>query len=317
MPPRVSIIVPCFNGARYIPGLARSLAPVLACGEAPCEVIVVDDGSTDDSADLICQHLPAAQLIRQFNRGVSAARNAGVAVACGEYLQLLDVDDTIEPAKLATQAAAADQARADVAYSDWRLLTINGENIRTEVFAPALAPGEMVESLLTGWYVPPVGYLFRRSSYLELGGCDETIKVWEDFDLFLRFALADRPHVYAPGILANYHRYLAVRSLGRSDPRISGRSRERILRASIATLARQGRLTGPRRRAAARAFFAVLRTANIPEPGWLRGMAATIRELDPAFRPPGNLNYRTVAALLGLAAAERVAVAGRNWLHPR
>ncbi len=309
----VSIIIPCYNGARYIPGLAKSLVPVMAAGRGEYEVIFVDDGSTDGSVELARQHLSGARFVQQPNRGLSAARNAGAAVAQGEYLQLLDVDDTIEPDKLDIQAAAASAQNADVVYSDWRLLTVNGGNaVRTEVFAPAQAPCDMVEALLGGWWVPPVCYLFRRSAYLDLGGCDETIKVWEDFDLFLRFVLAGRQHVYVPGTLCNYFRYLDVKSLARRDLGAGALAREGILRRTVAVLGDRGELTIARRKAAAKSLFRVLRTAGISDPEWLQNMDRFIYELDPGFRPTGPAPYRALARMLGIVIAERLAIALRR-----
>jgi hypothetical protein len=239
-------------------------------------------------------------------------------VAQGEYLQLLDVDDTIEPQKLEIQAGAASAAAADVAYSDWRLLTIDhGKVVRTELFAPAQAPSEMVEALLSGWYAPPVSYLFRRSAYLDLGGSDEKTRAWGDFDLFLRFSIASRPHVYVPGTFSNYYRYLDVRSLARRDLRANALEREMILRNATAALKEQGTLTPPRRRAAAKALFSVLRTAGISDRAWLQNMAQFIQDIDPSFRPAGPAVYRALARTLGLVTAERIAIALRGFRGQR
>ena len=305
--PLASIIIPCYNGSRYLPQLTASLKPILAAYPGRYEIIFVDDGSQDNSAELMRELLPEAIIIRQPNRGLSAARNAGIAHAQGEFLQLLDADDTIEPNKLEIQAAAAQAESADVVYSDWRLLTVNGANISTETFAPAHAPNEMIEALLTDWYVPPVGYLFRRSTYLEIGGCDENIKVWEDFDLFLRLALAGKKHCYAPGILSNYYRFLEIKSLARRDPTAGARSREKIILKTVATLEKTSQLTQPRSKAAARSLFGVMRTAGINDPTWLRQIAAKIYELDPGFKPSGSGSYKILATLFGLVLAERIA----------
>lgn len=318
MPPLVSIIVPCYNGSRYIPGLVESLKPVLLKYPGHYEIIFVDDGSKDNSTELMRQLMPEAIIVRQENRGLSAARNAGVSRAQGEFLQLLDADDTIELDKLEVQASAACAEAADVVYSDWRLLTMDrGKIVRTETFQPAEAPCEMVEALLSGWYVPPVGYLFRRSAYLELGGCDENIKVWEDFDLFLRFAMAGNRHVYAPGIFSNYYRYLEVQSLARRDSAARALSRERILRNTIDVLGKTGGLTEPRRKAAARAFFGVLRTAGTSDISSLRRFAWTIQELDSGFLFCGTRAYRMTARLLGIVNAERLAVLLRRFKSGR
>ena len=307
--PLVSIIIPCFNGARYISGLAQSLSAVTGASPVEYEIIFVDDGSTDQSAELARKHLPGARLVQQQNSGLSAARNAGAQTARGEYLQLLDVDDTIEAKKLEIQAAAAERAGADVVYSDWRLLTVDaGKVVRTEIFASADAPCEMVEALLAGWYVPPVGYLFRRSAYLDLGGCAGDLAVWQDFDLYLRMAIAGRRHEYVPGLLSNYYRYLDVRSLARCDLKANALEREQIVRKTIETLSRGNALTPRRGKAAARALFGVLRTAGIVDIGWLRAVAAKIHELDPGFKPYGPAFYVAFAKVLGIVDAERIAV---------
>jgi glycosyltransferase involved in cell wall biosynthesis len=309
MSPLVSIIIPCFNGARYIPGLAESLTPVAAAGRGKYEVVFVDDGSTDQSADLARKCLTGARLVQQQNCGLSAARNAGAAAAQGEYLQLLDVDDTIEPQKLEVQTSAANNAGADVVYSDWRLLTMNGDKlVRTEVFAPAEAPCEMVEALLGEWYVPPVGYLFRRSAYLDLGGCSGELKVWQDFDLYLRMAITGRRHQYVPGLLSNYYRYLDVQSLARRNLKVNALEREQILRKTVGELKERNGLTTARRRTAARALFGVMRTAGIIDPSWLHHMAGIIYEMDPDFEPQGTRVYRTISQVAGLVNAERLGI---------
>ncbi|HUM36995.1 MAG TPA: glycosyltransferase [Anaerolineae bacterium] len=308
MSPLTSIIIPCHNSARYVPGLAAALRPVLAAQPERFEAIIVDDGSSDNTGQLALSLIPSAKVVRLDDRGLAAARNAGAAVAKGEFLQFLDPDDAIEPGKLELQASCASVARADVVYSDWRMVVVRGEMIKREVYAPAQAPCEMVEALLGGWWVPTHCYLFRRSAYAEIGGSDETITVWEDFDLFLRFALAGRRHVYTPGIFCDYYRYLDVTSLARRDPAANGRNRARILFKALETLEHSGGLTLSRRKAAARAFFAVLRTSGISDPQWLGQISAKIRQLDPAFQPVGNPGYRVAARLLGLINAERLAM---------
>lgn len=312
MPPLTSIIVPCHNSARYVPGLAAALRPVLAAQPERFEAIIVDDGSSDNTGQIALSLIPSASVVRLDDRGLAAARNAGAAVAKGEFLQFLDPDDTIEPGKLELQASCASVASADVVYSDWRMVIVRGEVVKREVHAPAQAPCEMIEALLGGWWVPTHCYLFRRTAYAEIGGSDETITVWEDFDLFLRFALAGRRHVYAPGIFCDYYRYLDVTSLARRDPAANGRNRARILLKALESLERSGGLTMPRRKAAARAFFRVLRTSCISDPEWLGQIAAKIRQLDPAFQPLGNPGYRVAARLLGLVNAELLALSLRG-----
>jgi glycosyltransferase involved in cell wall biosynthesis len=100
--PLVSVIIPVFNGERY---LAAAIESVLAQDYAPWELIVVDDGSTDSSAD-IARRCPDARFLSQPNQGNGAAKNTGLAVARGELLAFLDQDDQWLPGKLSVQVAA-------------------------------------------------------------------------------------------------------------------------------------------------------------------------------------------------------------------
>jgi len=99
--PAISVIIPCYNGEAY---LAEALESVAAQTLQPAQTIVVDDGSTDGSA-AVARSFPWVTLVSQENRGLPAARNAGLAVATGDLLAFLDADDAWEPQKLARQAA--------------------------------------------------------------------------------------------------------------------------------------------------------------------------------------------------------------------
>src|SRR5262245_21627849 len=95
----VSVIIPCYNGAAF---LRETVQSAVAQTHVPLEVIVVDDGSTDDSAAIADSFGPPVRVIRQKNQGESVARNQGVAASSGEYLMFLDADDLLAPNALAT-----------------------------------------------------------------------------------------------------------------------------------------------------------------------------------------------------------------------
>lgn len=99
----VSVIIPVYNAA---PWLDEALESVLGQSAPPCQVIVVDDGSTDHSAAIAQRYLPQIQLVQQPNAGCAHARNRGVALATGDYLAFLDADDYWTREKLALQLAA-------------------------------------------------------------------------------------------------------------------------------------------------------------------------------------------------------------------
>ena len=113
----VSVIIPMFNAERWI---VETLASVEAqtYPRELIEVIVVDDGSTDASAEIVAREFPRASLLRTANGGASRARNAGTAVARGVFLQYLDADDLLVRDKLVRQAQALENTGAEVAYGD-------------------------------------------------------------------------------------------------------------------------------------------------------------------------------------------------------
>lgn len=171
---------------------------------------------------------------------------------------------------------------------------------------------EMVKALLLGWWAPPVAYLIRREAYLDVGGCDESIRVWEDFDLYLRLAMAGKRHVYVPGLLANYHRYLRTKSLSRRNPKENLVYREKIIQNTVETLKATQQLTSNRCKAAAQALHGIARAAFEYDTQWFDRLIRSAYNLDQEFKPRGTLPYRIFSRLLGLSTTERIALLTRN-----
>src|SRR5690349_4839929 len=114
--PVVSVIIPCFNGGEWIREALRSVADQDLKG---VEVVVVDDGSTDDSAGIVQREFGYVTLERTSNLGASHARNLGTQKARGSFIQYLDADDMLAPSKLRAQISALEATGADVAYGGW------------------------------------------------------------------------------------------------------------------------------------------------------------------------------------------------------
>jgi glycosyltransferase involved in cell wall biosynthesis len=219
--PLASIIIPTFNCAPLLP---RALESVLAQSLGPVEVIVVDDGSTDDTPAVLARYAGRVLPIRQGNAGLSAARNRGLQRARGALVGFLDADDAYHPEKLARQAAAlAARPECGWAYSDcWIEEQGVGER-------PVLASGRygygrrqalegwLFEALLPGNFIPVHTLLVRRPCLDAAGPFDERLTRMEDFDLLLRLA-ARTPAVYLPEPLATY--YLQPGSLSRDRARM-------------------------------------------------------------------------------------------------
>jgi len=200
MQPRISVILPVFNGRRFLLGALRS---VLAQSLPPCELIVVDDGSTDGSLEEL-GGLPAApfpvRVLRQANAGQSAARNAAAREATGEYLAFLDQDDAWLPRHLEELVAplAADPA-VGWAYCDFDEMDLDG-NLVTRAFIQARGvshPKRTIYDCVAGdLMVLPSASVMRRAAFEQAGGFDETLCGYEDDDLFVRFFRLGWDHVF-------------------------------------------------------------------------------------------------------------------------
>jgi glycosyltransferase involved in cell wall biosynthesis len=306
----VSIIIPCFNGSKFLPKLAESLRPLLT---DRVEIILVDDGSTDGSPELFQKLLPEAICLKQTNSGPGAARNRGADKARGEFLQLLDADDTLEPGKFAAQVTFARERKLDVVYSDWRMVVVDGDSVVVEPWVRAEARKEIVEALLGGWWFSTGAALVRAKAYQATGGCDETLlNTCDDFDLWVRLGIAGFRFGYVPGQFANYYRYKRVRSISRADRKNFLEGESRIILKAVALLEKQGEATPVRRRAAAKRLHAVARNVFVIDKSWYRELMREVRRLDPEFKPVGSLIYRLTSKCLGMETAENLAVWKRN-----
>ncbi len=121
MTPSISVVIPCYNAAKY---LGEAVDSVLRQTCQPLEILVIDDGSTDGSGTLAESYGPPVRVIRQANQGQSAARNRGICEARGEWLALLDADDLWEPEKLRLQLDALKHAGSELGcvYSHYYVL---------------------------------------------------------------------------------------------------------------------------------------------------------------------------------------------------
>ena len=184
----VAVIIPAFNAADYI---REALESVLRQTRQPDEIIVVDDGSTDGTAE-IAETFPGVTVIRQANRGVSAARNHAIGAAASEWIAFLDADDTWRADKLEKQMAAL------AATPGYDACTCNAVALRAgedpdlpETPPLRLPPSDQIAQGLRGRLrVPPGTVVVRRDRVQGLGGFNEEAHFGEDWDMWLRLANA-------------------------------------------------------------------------------------------------------------------------------
>lgn len=193
--PLVSAVIPAYNAEPY---LGACLDSVQAQSTAmPLEVIVVDDGSTDATRG-IAEGRAGVIYLNQPNRGPSAARNSGLARARGEFVAFLDADDLWPPDKLAGQVATLqNHPKAALVFGDCRQFDATGQWPKTQFEAGSLGAAawgsngtvpQAYARLLSDNFITTGSVMLRRRVLETVGGFDETMRLVEDLDLWLRIA---------------------------------------------------------------------------------------------------------------------------------
>jgi glycosyltransferase involved in cell wall biosynthesis len=212
MQPRVSIVMPCYNGAAH---LARSVGSVLAQTMPDWELLLIDDGSTDDSRKLAADMARSdgrIHAISQANAGAVAARNRGLAEATGQYIAFLDADDTWHPEFLQVMLGALDDRPGfDIAYCGWQNIGLGGGRDHPYLPPDYEVKGKL-ECLVRSCPWPIHGVLLRRSLFENGVRFDQTLATSEDYDLWLRLGTKHRI-LRVPRVLAFYHHHDTVSRL--------------------------------------------------------------------------------------------------------
>jgi glycosyltransferase involved in cell wall biosynthesis len=207
----VSVIIPTYNRARFIRDAVES---ALNQTQPPEEILVIDDGSTDNTAEILAKYPPPVRVIRQRNRGRSAARNVGLDQARGETIMFLDSDDILLPTNLERcTAAMRANSRIGVVYSDALIVDHYGAAIELYTEAmPGARPSGMVLGELSRRCFLTVSSLVRRSSLRGIR-FDEAMSFAEDYDFWRRLAGDwEFQYVDEPLMCYRYHELMTVHS---------------------------------------------------------------------------------------------------------
>ncbi|MBN1875878.1 MAG: glycosyltransferase [Anaerolineae bacterium] len=182
--PRVSVITPTYNRATY---LQAALASILAQSLAPWEIIIIDDGSTDNTIQIIRDAPGPIRLFQQAHQGVVAARNLGLEKSSGDLIAWLDSDDLWEPDFLATVVPLlAKDGMLDGVYTGFTMIDAGGAKLRTSVRVEP--PDQLYEMLTQGCFILTSSFVARKRCYDDVGGFDPQFRIAEDADMFLRLA---------------------------------------------------------------------------------------------------------------------------------
>ena len=198
--PGISVIIPTYNRASC---LARAVASCLRQTHPDVEVIVVDDGSTDDTADVVAAladryGVDRVRYLHQANAGACVARNRGLDEARGNYIQFLDSDDYLDPRKFAVQVAALERSGSAVAVCDYQNVFDDDGQV---------TPGEVVcndgdlHARIAGGHCPQTcAPLMRADSIPPAVRFQQGLPRKQDMDFFFRYFLTVRGYDYTPGV---------------------------------------------------------------------------------------------------------------------
>ena len=207
--PLVSVVIPCYDQARYLPDAIES---VLAQSYPHLELVVVDDGSPDNTAEVAARY-PGVQVVRQENAGLSGARNTGLRHTNGAYLIFLDADDRLLPEAVADGLAAfaTHPEAAFVAGRHW-VLGLTGRGLAPPVEFGGDAYAALLRRNIVGMHAT---VMYQRIALQTVGEFDETLDACEDYDLLLRIARR-LPVAAHDAVVAEYRSHPAAMSQDRA-----------------------------------------------------------------------------------------------------
>jgi len=197
---RISAVIPSYNRRHT---LARALQSVSEQSSPVDEVILVDDGSSDDSHAMVAAQFPQVQIIRQPNFGVSAARNRGIVAARGDWIALLDSDDCWLPQKIERVRAAWRNDPEQVLIHSDEIWIRRGTRVNP-MRKHSKGGGWIFRQCLPLCAISPSAAVIRRSTLFELGLFDESLPACEDYDLWLRLCHRYPVHYIDEALIVKY-----------------------------------------------------------------------------------------------------------------
>jgi glycosyltransferase involved in cell wall biosynthesis len=198
----ISVVIPAFNASKYI---AQTIKSVLQQTLPADEVLVIDDGSTDNTGAIAASFGSPVRVIRTPNSKLPAARNRGVKEAKGEWIAFVDADDLWADNKLERQMQELSRhPEADLCYTGRVLLVENPDSIELRDVIKVPPAATIAHELLDVNKFPPSCVVIRRSTFLAVGGHDTSFPYVEDWDLWLRLLKAGIKFIDCPEPLLRY-----------------------------------------------------------------------------------------------------------------
>jgi glycosyltransferase involved in cell wall biosynthesis len=319
--PVVSVVVPARNAATWI---GETLESVLAqtCDPDLLEIIVVDDGSTDATGSVVRDCLQRSGrryeiLVHELPQGPSAARNRGWRAAAGDWIQFLDADDLIEPAKIEQQRAFVMHETAPslaAVFSAWGYLSDDGNGgwQRSGAVQPRIGDDPIRELLIAGNFVATGSLLFRRVWLERVGGYNESYSLVEDLELLMRIVMDGGRIAEVPAAAPTFWYRQVPKSLSRVNTDAFVRACLRNLKHAETHWRGSRDLTPARAAFLADEYFRLARYFAEHDQPLFDDLLTDIYELQPAFVPPRPASLRRAAQLVGYKRAEQIAIQYRK-----
>ena len=301
----VSVVIPCRNAE---PWIAETLRSALDQRDVTVDVVVIDDGSTDESIHAAAAVSKDVRVVWQTPQGVSAARNAGTQLSVGSYVQYLDADDVLLPGTLAARVARLEASGADVALTAWQRwhgpLPTGDSDPRDAIVSRTLSDRPDVDLLTDAWW-PPGAVMYRRRTVEAIGPWRQDLPIIQDARFLLDAALTGARFVQLPELGLKYR--VHEDSLSRRD---SGAFLDDCYRNAVDLHDRwagTSALDAERRGALVRVYAYVARPFFVSDRARFDEVCDRIWQLEPGFKPQGPPALRALSGVVGYTAAEQIA----------
>ncbi|MBK1987109.1 glycosyltransferase family 2 protein [Sphaerospermopsis aphanizomenoides BCCUSP55] len=303
MNPKVSILIPCYNAEKWI---AQAIESALNQTYSNKEVIVVDDGSTDESLAVIQSFGDSIRWQTGENRGGNVARNRLLELSTGEWLQYLDADDYLLPRKIEQQINFLDQVTsADIIYSPSIFEYWESKMVKQEIF-PIPEPHDPW-ILLALWYLPQTGSpLWKKQAILDVGGWKADQPVCQEHNLYLRLLKAGKKFEYCHDSGSVYRQW-SESTVCKKDKTLTYHHRLAITEQLESHLKLINELNNERLYAINKSRFDCARMIWLFNSSWAKSIIKKIYDSEHDFKLPSSkvtIFYQIIYHFLGFEAAE-------------
>lgn len=311
MIPKVSILIPCFNAEQWI---YNAIESALSQTYSNKEVIIVDDGSTDESLEIIKSFGDRIRWETGPNRGGNVTRNRLLELSTGEWLQYLDADDYLLPDKIERQVEfLLSHPEVDIIYSPSILEFWKENQSRQEILTIPEPHDPWI--LLARWYLPQTGSpLWRRQAIIDVGRWKIDQPCCQEHELYLRLIIAGKRFEYCDYAGSVYRQWSETTVCKKNKPETYQRRLEVTEKAEL-YLKEINSLTQLRQNAIHQSKFECARLIYLFDKKWAFQIMSHVKQCNQSFIPSGNAApkfYRLIYRLIGFSGAEKIAILRRK-----